>query len=404
MSGGSRIYADADTAAHEGLAVMDLNQWRDKQMQFAGLRDIEKPSTFYYDETNNVRKLKVNARGFNVEEVKVFVLGGVSHEGEPRALDLLELRKAMRIQQNVKELKFHHVAKGAFPEILHSTSLRTFLAWVNDSDLLIHYHEADPVYWSIVDIIDSILHGVGDPSLYGAHEVIKSDLTEILRAEMLATTDLFHRYTYPEVNPGVKVAFLTGLLDIVSRNTRKLDELNVSLLRRILLRGLALDSLAFLEGNEPNLLIDSFAIFYAARIAMFSRSTHILDVEETVRDRLNAMQLTQNGLPATHFRFADSTTEPGIQLSDIVVGLLAKMHTFLTKMSMEEVHEFRRSISGISLENIELLRDCLSRSDAENPAFLHHVASLSDREKIDCLLQFVDGAFANDASNERSCP
>ena len=110
----------------------------------------------------------------------------------------------------------------------------------------------------------------------------------------------------------------------------------MSLLQRILLRGLALDSLAFLEGNEPNLLIDSFAIFYAARIAMFSRSTHILDVEETVRKRLNAMQLTQDGLPATHFRFADSTTEPGIQLSDIVVGLLAKMHTFLTRTPIGE--------------------------------------------------------------------
>jgi hypothetical protein len=260
--------------------VIDLNQWRDNQIQLGGLSGIEKPSTFYYDETNNVRKLTLNARGFNVGEVNVFVLGGISHLGNPRALDLIGLRKAMRIQQNAKELKFHHVAKGTFPEILRSASLRTFLTWLNDCDLLIHYHEVDPVYWSIVDIIDSILHGIGDPSLYRAHEILKSDLTEILRAEMLATTDLFHRCNYPEVSPTVRVGFLTGLLDIVSRNTRKLDELNVSLLQRILLRGLALDSLAFLEGNEPNLLIDSFAIFYAARIAMFSRSTHILDLEK----------------------------------------------------------------------------------------------------------------------------
>jgi hypothetical protein len=279
---------------------------------------------------------------------------------------------------------------------MRSTSLRTFLTWINGCDLLIHYHEVDPVYWSIVDIVDSILHGIGDPALYRAHEILKSDLIEILRAEMLATTDLLHRCNYPEISPTAKAEFLTGLLDIVSRNIRKLDELSVLLLQRILLRGLALDSLVFLEGNEPNLLIDSFAIFYAARIAMFNRSTHILDVEETVRERLNAMQLTRDGLPAAHFRFADSTTEAGIQLSDIVVGLLAKMHTFLTRTSTEDVHEFRRSISGTSLENIELLRDCLSRSDAENPAFLHHVASLTDREKIDRLLQFADGAFAND--------
>jgi hypothetical protein len=375
---------------------MDLNEWRNKQMRFGGLSDIEKSSTFYYDETNNVRKLKVNAQGFNVEEVKVFVLGGVVHGGEPRGLDLLGLRREMRIQQNVKELKFHHVAKGTFAEILRSKSLRTFLMWLNDRDLLIHYHETDPVYWSIVDIVDSILLEAGDPSLYRTHEIVKSDLTEILRAEISATADLFHRCSYPEVSPSTKAEFLTGLLDIVSRNTRRLDTLNVELLQRILIRGVTLDSLAFLEGNQPHLLIDSFANFYAARIAMFSRSTHILDAEDTVQERLTAMQLTKYGSPAKHFRFADSTTEPGIQLSDIVVGLLAKMHTFLTRTSIGDVLAFRRGVSGTDLENIKLLRDCLARSDAENPAFLHHVAALADREKIDGLLQFADGLYAVD--------
>jgi hypothetical protein len=374
---------------------MNLNQWRDQQMQFGGVSDFESPSTFYYDETNNVRKLKVNAKGFNVEEVKVFVLGGVLHTGKPRVLELRELRNAMRIQHNVKELKFHHVAKGTFPEILRSKSLTTFLTWLNDCDLLIHYQETDPVYWSIVDIVDSILHGAGDPSLYRAHEIIKSDLTEILRAEISVTTDLFHRCNYPEISPATKIEFLTGLLDIVSRNKRGLDALNVELLLRILIRGVTLDALVFLEGNEPRLLIDSFATFYAARIAMFSRSTHILDAEDAVQERLSAMQLAKDGSAATHYRFADSTSEPGIQLSDVVVGLLAKMHTFLTQNSMEDVLEFRSGLRGASLENIELLRDCLSRSDAENRAFLQHISTFADREKIDGMLQFADGLYAH---------
>ena len=378
---------------------MELNKWRDQQMRFSVLRDVERPSTFYYDETNNVRKLKLNARGFNAKEVKVFVLGGIVHEGDPRDLDLPGLRSAMRIQQNVKELKFHHVAKGTFPEILRSKSLRTFLTWLNEAKLIIHYHETDPVYWSIVDIVDSILHGVGDPSLYRAHEIIKSDLTQSLRAEISATTDLFHRLNYPEIDPSRKTEFLTGLLDIVHRNTRGLDALNVELLKRILIRGVMLDSLAFLEGNTPQLLIDSFATFYAARIAMFSRSTHILDAEGTIQKHIAGMQLKKDGLPATHFRFTDSGMEPGIQISDIVVGQLAKMHTFLTQNSLEEVLAFRRGASGTSLENLKLIRDCISKSDAENPAFLHHVAALADREKVDALLQFSDGLYASEASD-----
>jgi hypothetical protein len=378
---------------------MELNEWRDQQMRVGGLRDVERPSTFYYDETNNVRKLKLNAQGFNVEEVQVFVLGGIVHEGDPRDLDLPGLRSAMRIQQNVKELKFHHVAKGTFQDILRSKSLRAFLTWLNDAKLLIHYQETDPVYWSIVDIVDSILHGAGDASLYRAHEIIKSDLTQVLRAEISATTDLLHRLDYPEINPSRKTEFLTGLLDIVHRNTQGLDALNVELLKRILIRGVMLDSLAFLKGNTPKLLIDSFATFYAVRIAMFGRSTHILDAEDAIQEAIAAMQLQKDGSPATHFRFAHSHMEPGIQISDIVVGLLAKMHTFLTRTSLEEVLLFRRGTSGTSLENLKLLRDCIAKSDAENPAFLHHVAALADKEKIDALLQFSDGLYSFEASD-----
>jgi hypothetical protein len=31
---------------------------------------------------------------------------------------------------------------------------------------VIHYHELDPLYWSIADIIDSILPNLGDPGLF----------------------------------------------------------------------------------------------------------------------------------------------------------------------------------------------------------------------------------------------
>lgn len=72
----------------------------------------------------------------------------------------------------------------------------------------------------------------------------------------------------------------------------------------------------FLRNDGDSCLLSSFATFYAARIAMFGRSTHILDAEDAVQERLSAMQLTKDGSPATHFRFADSTTEPGIQLAE----------------------------------------------------------------------------------------
>jgi hypothetical protein len=50
----------------------------------------------------------------NVAELKVFILGGVMHEGEPRPIDIQPLRAAMRIQKMAREIKLEHVAKGWF--------------------------------------------------------------------------------------------------------------------------------------------------------------------------------------------------------------------------------------------------------------------------------------------------
>jgi hypothetical protein len=74
-------------------------------------------------------------------------------------------------------------------------------------------------------------------------------------------------------------------------------------------------------------LIDDFSSFYVSRIALFNNAVHILDMEEQIRDRLQAMALTRGGIPPANFTFVDSKTEPGIQLSDVVVGLLGNLRS-----------------------------------------------------------------------------
>jgi hypothetical protein len=167
------------------------------------------------------------------------------------------------------------------------------------------------------------------------------------------------------------------------------------MLKRVLQLGRGLDSLDFIEGYPPNLLIDDFSIFYLNRIAVFKHASHVLDMEESIRDRFLEAPLTSGGEPVTHYRFADSKAEPGIQLADVVVGVLGKMHTYFTETSRDEVAAARASLTGTSLQNSELLRDLIAASHDANIAFLHHVASIHDRDKLDLFLRFRDGAYAN---------
>ena len=372
--------------------MVDIDEFRDSQIQLYRLTKADESYTFYHDETNNIRKLHIGAHGLNVAELKVFVLGGVLHEGTPRPIDLGPLRAAMRIQKNAQEIKLEHVAKGAFLDLLRSAKLTTFLRWITESGLMIHYHDLDPLYWSVVDIIDSIL--LGSPDLLRYHALLKSDLAAELRSDLPATIGLFHHYGYPGLAPENRRPFLNELIDLLEHNSAVLPEFNASMLKGVLQMGRGLDSLEFIEGYPPNLLIDDFSAFYLGRIAIFKDSSHVLDMEELIQAHFLKTPLTSGGESATHYRFADSKAEPGIQLADIAVGVLGKMHSYFTETPSDEVAADRANLTGTSLQNAELLRDLISASHQANVAFLHHVSSLHDLDKLDLFLRFHDGRYA----------
>lgn len=369
------------------MPLIDIDEIRNPQIKFHGLSKADMAYTFYHDETNNIRKLHIAAQGLNVAEPDIFVLGGVVHDGPPRPLDILPLREAMRIQQSADEIKLKHVAKGDFLELLKSDKLTTFLKWISDNGLVVHYQALDPLYWSLTDIMDSILDGLGEPSLTQHHIMLKADLATLLRANLPQTTNLFYRYNYPGLAAEARKPFLDELLEMLERSDDVLPEFNAMMLKGMLQAGRNLPSLDFIEGFTPLLLIENFSAFYLTRIAVFKYSNHIIDMEDSIRDEIEAMKLSSDGKPVTHYRFADSKSEPGIQVSDIVVGLIGKMHSYFMQTPRDDVAEVRASLIGTSLKNVDLLRDLIDASHKENIAFLNHVSSARDIDKMSLFLR-----------------
>lgn len=374
--------------------MIDIDEIRDAHIGAFGLSKADEPYTFYHDETNNIKKLRLDAQGLNVAEPAIFGLGGIVHSGAPRALDIQPLRDAMRIQASADEIKLKHVAKGEFLELLRSDKLTTFLNWISDSGLVIHYHALDPLYWSLVDIMDSILYRLGEPRFMQLHAVLKADLATLLRSDLPATADIFFRYNYPDLALENRKAFLDELLGLLERSDDALPEFNAMMLKGMLQAGRNLPSLDFIEGYTPHLLIESFGAFYLTRIAIFKYSSHILDMEDSIRDEITAMQPSSNGAPVTHYRFADSKSEAGIQISDIVVGFIGKMHSYFVQTPRDEVSETRASLGGVSLTNSELLRDLIDASHEANIAFLNHVSSIGDIDKMNLFLRNRGSVYA----------
>lgn len=347
------------------------------------LRNVDEQYTFYYDETNNIRRLRIRDGKFNVTQLNDFILGGIVLKNKNEELDLAELRFALKLQKNVAEIKLKHVATGSFVDLIRSERMTVFLQWLHDNRLTIHYHHLDPFYWSIVDIIDSILAGYGDSSLFTHQQILKCDLYEILKSDKPAVLALFDKYSYPSLTVENRYQFVKDMIELVDARSSIIPHFNFYMLKGVLQIGLKIESLNFIENNEPKVLIDSFSDFYKGRVRLFDKAMHIFDDEPVISAHIAEDELFVD-LYKGRYRFSISHEEEGIQISDMVVGIMGKMHTYLRETSSANIEVDCANMDEISKKNLELLGQLLSSSNQESNAFFHHVASAYDllKERI----------------------
>ncbi len=110
--------------------------------------DFDSYFTFYYDETNNIRKFHVREKegniDFNYSFNSNFVLGCLVYEGTQP--DIKPLFDRLNLQKNITDVKLNHIAKGEFLDCLKSEKLNIFLKCLLDNDLYIHYSSINILY------------------------------------------------------------------------------------------------------------------------------------------------------------------------------------------------------------------------------------------------------------------
>lgn len=352
-----------------------------------GLQKTDRPYTFYYDETNNIRRLHLTETGFNEPDPTCFLLGGIGHDGPPRPLGLDELRSKLYLQSNMTEIKLKYLGKGNFLSHLKSQKIATLLEWIENKGLFIHYQVTDPLYWSIVDIIDSIAADHQIELDFFELRASKNTLYALLRKNLDAMSDLMRRYDYPNVGSRQQ-EFLDELIELVELRLGTIDEDDLQghffhmMLKGVLQAGRA-NALVFLTDEEPRLLIKEFGAFFANRIQTFAQSNHILDDEHVVGDYLKSEALGGRGLS---YRFANSRDEEGIQLSDVVVGLLGKAFTYCTHHSAEEIEHDLQELSDHQSRTLATLARILDQSTDRSNAFGQRILSDDDEVKAALLL------------------
>ena len=334
---------------------------------------------FYYDESNNCRKFWVDdsKQQFNTDYTADFVLAGlVKKEEDIVDVSLETFRKPLKLQGNVEEIKFKKLyAKGDFLQCVKEKRLFETLSWIDKSPFYIHYTNVNNLFYTLVEIFDSIVKPDEISEFGYDYFKMKSVFYHMFKGKADELQILMFKYKYPNIQREDVEAFCNELLFLLgSRREMKEEE---KFLAGMLARASKSDELVFLHDNDDYIMQENYAEFYADPIRKYQKSTHIFDEETTVQDIVKR-QIAQGENMADNFKFVKSETDIFVQLSDVVAGILGKLFKYINSTSVSQRRKDIEGLSKLQVDNVLLIDKLRMEADRENPGFLYSIAPLDE--------------------------
>jgi uncharacterized protein DUF3800 len=355
--------------------------------------DFDSSFTFYYDETNNIRKFYVKESGFNYSFTSNFVLGGIVYQGTQP--DIKPLFDELNLQKTIKEVKLRHIAKGDFLDCLKSEKLTCFLKYLLDSEMYIHYSNLNILYWSLVDIVDSAIvnseAAMQLPPSFVNH--LRNDLYKLAKLEIDSVIKLFYNFEYPNIKSELVLEFIESLTSLFDEYLQT-EEFHFGLesLRQILKEAKRKGSLPFIMDEEDYILINNFSQFYLNPIYLFKNSYHIFDNEISISEIVSDYKIFDGDEEIKNYSFIDSQSNLFIQSSDIFAGLFGKLTNYLNTSPREKIIIDFDLFSKKQLNNIDLLIDLEDKSHNKNIGFLQTVDSYEEMSKMSLIREIRNKA------------
>lgn len=365
--------------------AFDWAAMRVEMIKVHSIRRVNDKFTFFYDETNNIRKFTLTDGGSNVEEHKNFVLGGIVLQEGHAIPEIDSLRKTLGMQDNASEIKFKHVASGDFEAVLASRKMARFLAWLTERQISIHYSSINIVYWSIVDIVDSILASQCFEAFSMGRREMKNELYRIACIDKAAFLGLMKRHAYPRIGSGKAGAFIAEVEAFLNLHSPPALNLPAEMLREMVRKAKLLTELPYLEEDDPDVLIGSFSSFFTMPVLLFKNATHVFDREIQVEKSLNADGFKQRA-QGIDYRFSDSKADLGIQLADVTVGLIGKYQDFVEQLRLPELLARKKTWSEAQTKTFDLLRCLIDYSHDVSNAFIHRITAMDSEWKNDAFM------------------
>lgn len=351
--------------------------------------DFDVDYNFYYDETNNCRKLKIKDGKLNYDKDKDYILGGVFLEKDniKNIEDSFEsLKKKLKVSPTLKEIKFTSICpKGSdFLKCIHSRKVHDFVAWLLENDIYIHFSMLDHLFYSLVDIIDSL-----DVNYWEGIE-LKTILYQFVYNNTEKFMEILDKYNYPNVGANLSPSFYDEIINCI-KPLLPIEFLGISgLQRKIDLIEVFRDGKKkkpiFLMNNEDKILIEGYFTLYARSVYMFKNAFHVFDEESVVQNEIKRTGIKLDQVEMDNYDFIKSHNNIFIQLSDVTVGILGKLFEFIKKIPMDDIENACISFDEYHHKGFKLLKALLHKSNNKNTAFRNMSANRELHYKFDKIM------------------
>lgn len=358
---------------------------REMTRKMFNLKGLDEKLKFFYDETNNIRKYYLKEDKFN-ESIKTnFILGGIVLE-DGHKVDIKPLFDSFNLQSNVTEVKLKNIAKGDFFNCLKSTHLKSIFDFLLKENISIHYSSLNFLYFSTVDIIDSLIEATGidyDPFY---NRALKNDLYICVKRNIDKFIPIFFNYEYPNIKEDKVLLFIDDLIEIFKSEPKSTGNNTILML---LSKSKESENLFYIMNETNHTLINNFSTFYSRTIYLFLNSTHFFDKEDSIEPLINDLNITNKESKIENYYFFDSKDNLSIQLSDIIVGLIGKYFNVLNEFTEDQLNDILVNLESTQLETLKLFYEVLEVSENKNRAYIHLTISNDELRKMGLIKNYT---------------
>ena len=358
--------------------------------------------TLYYDETNNYRKFVIDSskKGFvNSEEATFndFILGGIAVPPGVE-LDIDGLKKQLGLNQATEMKARNLFGTGDFLYDMGRRRILTFLKWMVDSPLEIHYSTADNLYDAVIEVVDKSLMCGGGTAVTVLHGKMKDALYRYVRNDVAGFLRILHKFGYPEMDETEERRFcgeMAAYVDGLSQSTDDEDAFLLKIVEQNLKAASCSGRTGFLHFGNRNEIIGSYYQNYWYVVLNTPESMHVFDHESRVEHDLEDVQLIDHGEPYDLLKFKDSRECPYIQVADMFVGLLGRTFRWIDNTDDVEINDSIERMNRQQRKSFFFLNELIDRSAAFCPHLIQNMVAGSKNTKRFDTIQRISDTYTN---------